>query len=215
MTEEQISRLFGEFEQADESTTRRFGGTGLGLAISRRLARLMGGDLTVQSSPGRGSTFRLRIAAEPATASPALSTPAADGTTGGLRGARVLLVDDNSTNRKVVQMFTKQFGLAIVEAENGAQALEKIASQPFDLVLMDVHMPVMDGCEAVKRIRASGQPWADIPVIALTADAMPGDQERYMAMGMTSYVAKPIELRELFTAINGALASVPRPEAAA
>lgn len=119
---------------------------------------------------------------------------------------RILLTDDNALNRKVVQMFMKPFGVTLVEACNGAEALELLAREAFDLVLMDVHMPVMDGCEAVRRIRACGQPWADVPVVALTADAMPGDNERYVRLGMNACVAKPIDLRQLFAAINSALA---------
>ncbi len=124
-----------------------------------------------------------------------------------LPGYRILLTDDNAVNRKVVQMFMKPFGVTLVEARDGAEALQRLADETFDIVLMDIHMPVMDGCEAVRRIRSSGQPWADVPVVALTADAMPGDNERYMRLGMNAYVAKPIDLRELFTAINSALAT--------
>ena len=114
-------------------------------------------------------------------------------------GARVLLVDDNPVNRQVVRLFTTQLGPKIVEAVNGEEALARLAEQPFDIVLLDVHMPVMDGRETIKRIRASDQPWRDIPVIALTADAMSGDRERYIGMGMSDYISKPIDARELAT----------------
>ena len=120
-------------------------------------------------------------------------------------GARVLLVDDNAVNRQVVRLFMKQMAPKIVEAVNGVEALERLAEQPFDIVLLDVHMPVMDGRETIRRIRASGQPWQDIPVIALTADAMSGDREKYLALGMDDYVSKPIDARELATKFVGLL----------
>ncbi len=205
MDENTVRRLFGAFTQADASISRRFGGTGLGLAITRQLARLMGGDVAVESRLGEGSTFRLTFVAEKS----ARVAPAADETVAQVKplppaqvmGARVLLVDDNAVNRQVVKLFMAQMAPKIVEATNGAEALERLAEQPFDIVLLDVHMPVMDGKEAIRRIRASGQPWKDIPVIALTADAMTGDRERYLALGMDDYVSKPIDSRELATKV--------------
>lgn len=122
-------------------------------------------------------------------------------------GARILLVDDHAINRKVVQLFLRPFGLTITEAHDGAEALRYLAEQPFDLVLMDVHMPVMGGCEAVKRIRMSGESWAGVPVIALTADAMPGDRQRSLLAGMNDHVAKPIQQQDLLNAMARALAS--------
>jgi CheY-like chemotaxis protein len=209
MNAEQSSRLFSEFMQADVSTTRKYGGTGLGLAITRRLARLMGGDVSVETAPGKGSTFRLTMKAIDATgertetvhASAAGAAPQRTV----LTGRRVLLTDDNAINRKVAVMFMKPHGLVITEAANGKEALDKLATGTFDVVLMDVHMPVMDGIEAVQQIRASSEPWSKLPVIALTADAMQGDRERYLALGMTGYVSKPIDQRELLQAISTVL----------
>jgi PAS domain S-box-containing protein len=201
----QLSRLFGAFTQGDATITRRFGGTGLGLAITRQLARLMGGDVTVESRSGEGSIFHLSFRAEEGVLKP--TTPEADGHAAApeasmllsVQNARVLLVDDNPVNRQVVKLFTAQLSPRIVEATNGEEALARLHEQAFDLVLLDVHMPVMDGKETIKRIRASDQPWKDIPVIALTADAMSGDRERYLSMGMNDYISKPIDARELAT----------------
>jgi len=209
MTAEQSSRLFSDFMQADVSTTRKYGGTGLGLAITRRLARLMGGDVSVDTAPGRGSIFRLTMKAVDATSekTETVQAPAAGAAPQRtvLTGRRVLLTDDNAINRKVAVMFMKPHGLVITEAANGKEALDKLATGTFDVVLMDVHMPVMDGIEAVKHIRASSEPWSKLPVIALTADAMQGDRERYLALGMTGYVSKPIDQRELLQAISTVL----------
>ena len=204
MTQEQAARLFSDFMQADESTTRRFGGTGLGLSISRKLARLMGGDIRVESTMGRGSTFHFTFAVGAPAADD--SAPSADAASvedepRAWTGRRVLLTDDNAINRKVVQMFLKPLGVVVVEAENGVEALARLAAEPFDIVLMDVHMPVMDGLQAVSQMRSSGAPWARTPVIALTADAMHGDREKFLAAGMDGYVSKPIEPNELFSAM--------------
>jgi PAS domain S-box-containing protein len=209
MSEEAMSRLFSVFTQADNSTTRRFGGSGLGLAISRQLARMMGGDITVASREGKGSTFTLTFKADEAepAAAPTPKVEAAAPVAGkrSLRGARVLLTDDNAINRQVIKLFLAPQGCEIQEATNGKEALDKIATQPFDIVLLDVHMPVMDGKEAIQRLRASSQPWSTIPVIALTADAMSGDREKYLALGMTDYVSKPVDQRELMVKMHQVL----------
>ncbi len=214
MDEATVQRLFGAFTQADGSISRRFGGSGLGLAITRQLARLMGGDVGVESKPGEGSTFYFTFVAEAAA-----ERAAAEATDGdeaapaepprNVAGARVLLVDDNAVNRQVVKLFMAQLGPQIVEAMNGQEALDRLEEQPFDIVLLDVHMPVLDGKETIKRIRASDKPWRGIPVIALTADAMSGDKERYLGMGMSDYIAKPIDARELATKYVGMLEGKP------
>ncbi|HVY90111.1 MAG TPA: ATP-binding protein [Hyphomonadaceae bacterium] len=212
MNQATLQKLFTTFTQADATITRRFGGSGLGLAITRQLARLMGGDVTVDSEPGKGSTFTLTFLAEevneeaqaPAEeqAAPAAVTEAA---LKGLRGIKILLVDDNAVNRQVVKLFTAGLSPTFVEAVNGQEALDRLHDEKFDLVLLDVHMPVMDGKEAIKRIRASSEPWREIPVIALTADAMSGDRERYLALGMSDYVSKPLDQRELTSKIAKAM----------
>ena len=207
MNEETIGRLFTVFTQADGATTRKFGGSGLGLAISRQLARMMGGDIIAESTEGKGSIFRLTFKAQEAAAAaepaPSQAKPA-DTRLRSLRGTRVLLTDDNAINRQVIKLFLAPQGCDITEATNGKEALDKIAAGEFDLVLLDVHMPVMDGKEAIARLRANPK-WASLPVIALTADAMSGDRERYLALGMTDYVSKPVDQRELVAKMNAAL----------
>jgi PAS domain S-box-containing protein len=206
MSSEVAEKLFSAFTQADSSTSRRFGGTGLGLAIARQLARLMGGEVTVSSEEGKGSVFTFSFRAEAAlsredsqdAAEPGVmpAWPGA-GDDKPLRHGRILLTDDNLVNRQVIKLLLAPLGVTITEATNGREALEKLAAQPFDLVLLDVHMPVMDGREAIAAIRASTQSWRAIPVIALTADAMRGDREKYLALGMNDYLSKPVDQREL------------------
>lgn len=203
--------LFQVFTQADASTTRRFGGTGLGLAISRQLARLMGGDISVESVEGQGSrftfTFRAMICVPDRKPAPMIEapSPAPSASSMTLRGRRVLLTDDNAINRQVIKLFLAPHGCEITEATNGQEALDKLAAASFDLVLMDVHMPVMDGKEAIRHIRSSTAPWRSIPVIALTADAMVGDREKLLALGMTEYLSKPVDQRELVVRMSQVL----------
>ncbi len=121
-----------------------------------------------------------------------------------MRGMRVLLTDDNAINRQVIKLFLAPQGCDISEATNGKEALDKIASGEFDIVLLDVHMPVMDGKEAIQRLRAI-EKWKDLPVIALTADAMSGDREKYLSLGMTDYVSKPVDQRELLAKMYAVL----------
>jgi signal transduction histidine kinase/ActR/RegA family two-component response regulator len=215
MSEEVQSKLFGNFVQADGETSRRFGGTGLGLSITRRLARMMDGDVAVESAPGAGSTFTLTFRAGLAAGAPvALAEPEPSGEIevcdpAGLSGKRLLIVDDNAINRELAGHLLGPAGATVWEAENGEEALKMLAESWFDLVLLDVHMPVMDGPKTIKRIRSSTAAWSAVPVIALTADAMAGDRERYIAMGMNGYVSKPIDLRELLAEANRAIAAAP------
>ena len=201
-----LGRLFQPFAQADETISRQHGGSGLGLSITRRLAELMGGGASATSELGQGSTFRFSFRGAPARATP--STNSGRSSDGGdvrmlLRNSnlRVLLVDDHPINRQVASLFLRPFNMRIVEAVNGAEALEALQRETFDLVLLDMHMPVMDGPTTVARIRASGMPWAATPVVALTADAMSGDKERYLAMGMNGYLSKPLAERDLLAEI--------------
>jgi signal transduction histidine kinase/AmiR/NasT family two-component response regulator len=208
MDEAVCGKLFSAFTQANSTTTRRFGGTGLGLAITRKLATLMDGDVSVRSAPGEGSTFSFVFFAAPAQfeISAADQEPAPINLAE-LAGLRVLAVDDNAINRKVVHVFLEPQGVYVSDAANGREALDKLASEPFDLVLLDVHMPIMDGAETIARIRESGELWAPITVMALTADALPGDRERFLDMGMNGYLAKPLDQRELLAKISTLMAA--------
>jgi signal transduction histidine kinase/ActR/RegA family two-component response regulator len=202
---ETLGRLFKPFAQADETISRRHGGTGLGLSITKRLAELMGGTASATSAEGRGSTFRFSFRAAPAKAGAMTANRPLE--SGDVRDflksskLRVLLVDDHPINRQIASLFLRPFNMRIVEAVNGAEALAALERETFDIVLLDMHMPVMDGPTAIARIRASGQPWAKTTVIALTADAMSGDRERYLAMGMDGYLSKPLAERDLLSEI--------------
>jgi hypothetical protein len=221
MNAETREKLFAPFTQADSSTSRRFGGTGLGLSISRKLAQLMDGDITVESEEGKGSTFRLSFRAAPGRRTEEAPANADVAHTGGVRWAKglsVLLVDDHALNRKVARLFLEPIGISIVEAENGEEALRFLQTQPFDLVLLDMHMPVMDGAETLRHIRAHEPHIRDIPVIALTADSLGPNKARYAALGADGYVGKPIDHRELILEIGRVLEEkfgrAPAPKAA-
>ena len=206
MSEEMLGKLFTPFTQAEESSSRSYGGTGLGLAISRRLARLMGGDVTAVSELDVGSVFTLTFKAALAnSAGRTLPAGAVEKPEGSLADIRVLLVDDNIVNRQVVRVFLQPRNIKVTEAENGRLALDKLEQEEFDIVLLDIHMPVMDGIETIKCIRESEAPWRSLPVVALTADAMSGDRERYIEMGMNDYVSKPVDQATLLSTIAHAL----------
>lgn len=211
MDEEQLQNLFQNFQQADRSTTRLYGGTGLGLAITRKLARMMGGDVNVVSKPGKGSIFTLSFEAglveqppvqQPSGFDPSAVTRLKDERVVDFRGKTALVVDDNRINRRVARLFVEPLGLKVTEASGGEEALEILRKESVDIVLLDVHMPKMDGPETLKHIRALGGHYETLPVIALTADAMVGDRERYMALGMSDYVSKPIDERQLITVMT-------------
>ncbi len=214
MSDAVLDKLFGAFTQADVSTARLFGGTGLGLHISQSLARMMGGDITAESTLGAGSTFVLTVLADPATPgrsggqdTATADDPGAD--LGWLKGRRILLADDIKVNRQVAEMFLAPFGPTIIEAESGRQTLDILATHPVDLVLLDMRMPDMDGRETIAAIRQSDAPWRAVPVIALTADAMRDDRARHLAMGLDGYAAKPIDLNALLSEIARVGAAAP------
>ena len=187
MNSETQSRLFQAFSQADSSTTRHYGGTGLGLAISSRLAGLMGGQLTVESEPGKGSCFTLFLQL-PATNLPLAEL--AEQSVIQLQG-RILMVEDHPVNQKVLSHQLREMGLQYAVAANGTQALDLLSSETFDLVLMDWQMPEMDGLEATRRIRQLSTDARHIPIIALTANANAGFREACLAAGANDYLSKP------------------------
>ena len=212
--------VFDAFAQADSSTTRRFGGTGLGLAITRRLVEAMGGSISVSSAPGLGSRFRftvaLRLASE-ATATPgspeagAVPVLVPAGAAGGAAAAtdahdpasdrplRVLLAEDNVVNQQLALLMLRKLGHEVVVAADGRQACEQVAQGDFDLVLMDMQMPEMDGIEATRCIRDAGH---RLPIVAMTANAMDADRARCIAAGMNGFLAKPVRAPALADAIR-------------
>ncbi len=187
--------LFERFSQADGSLTRRFGGLGLGLAVTRRLAELMDGGVAVQSRIGEGSTFRVEIGA------PARARPAEASGGGWLSGLRVLVVEDNATNRLVATGMLGQLGAEVETAEDGAQGVEAVERGDFDLIFMDIQMPVMDGVEATRRIRAMAGPKGATPIVATTANVMPEQLADYRRSGINGVVAKPISPRALLAEV--------------
>jgi PAS domain S-box-containing protein len=179
--------LFKEFSQLDSSSTRRFGGPGLGLVITRKLAKMMGGEVHVVSAKGQGSTFWVEVSA-PAGEAPA----AAETEQGWLAGLRVLVVEDNPTNRLVATSMLGQLGAEVEIAEDGAAGVAAVERADFDLIFMDIQMPVMDGVEATRRIRAMPEPKGLVPIVATTANVMPEQLAAYRLSGINGVVAKPI-----------------------
>lgn len=216
MTAEAMARLFRPFEQADVTTTREFGGTGLGLAIARQLAIALGGDIEVQSRPESGSTFRISI--DPGVTQAAPQDPqsgreaAAAGSPGmvadALRGLRVLVVEDGPDNQRLLGHVLRRAGCTYEVVDNGLRCLERMAASPrdFDVVLMDVQMPVMDGLTATARLRQSG---CTVPIVALTANAMMSDRQACLSAGCDHFLTKPIDRRELMRVLGGVRGTTP------
>jgi signal transduction histidine kinase/CheY-like chemotaxis protein len=197
-----LAHVFNSFEQADAGTTRRYGGTGLGLSISRKLAEIMDGTLTVQSVEGMGSTFTLIVPMTVSQSRPAAALARAD-ETGTLEGRSVLAADDHEVNRRILKLLLEPHGCRLTLVENGAEALEAASTERFDVILMDMQMPVMDGLEATRRIRQSGQANADTPVVALTANALDVHRVAWETVGVHAFLTKPIDP----VALAGALVS--------
>ena len=207
--EDKLCILFDKFTQVDASTTRKYGGTGLGLAISRQLAEMMGGEIGVVSQAGKGSEFwfTVRMGKQPQEAEaeslfgPELRDREVQDLSRPFDGvsARILVAEDNITNQLVAQGILKKLGLAADVVANGAEAIKALESIPYDLVLMDVQMPVMDGFEATRQVRSPNAtvPNHQIPIIAMTAHALQGDRQRCLEVGMNDYVSKPVSSQAL------------------
>ncbi len=211
--QDKLDKIFNPFEQADTSVTRRFGGTGLGLSISRRFARALGGDIVASSEPGKSSTFSVTIETgslqqvqmlDPEQILADEATSVNQGQTHWVfpPNRRVLIVDDGPENRELVTLVLEENGLQVDQAENGQICLDKVNGSHFDLVLMDIQMPVMDGFTAVRKIREQG---LTLPVFALTANAMKGYEQTVLAAGYSGYLTKPIDIDSMMDTLAGSL----------
>ncbi|HEY7335185.1 MAG TPA: ATP-binding protein [Bryobacteraceae bacterium] len=212
---EKLPYIFEKFTQADSSITRKYGGTGLGLAITRRLVDMYSGQIHVESHQGRGSTFSVMLPFEPTSAPASAGSPPERENEASSAGpaaacastARLLLVEDNPVNQKVVLAILRKKGYRIDIANDGREAIEKLeeAEPPYDVVLMDVQMPILDGLEATRLLRRNPK-WVQLPIIAMTAHAMTGDCERCLDAGMSGYISKPVQPAKLVSTLERYLA---------
>ena len=195
--EDKMSRLFQPFTQIDSSTTRRYGGTGLGLAITKKLVEMMGGRIWAESQLGKGSDFNFTILADATFINPAIREPESVNGVDRNHVLRILLAEDNPVNQMVMLRMLNKLGYHADVAANGTEVLHCLELQPYDLILMDVQMPEMDGFEAARAIRKLGASADQPKIIAITAYALKGDREKCLAAGMDDYISKPVKLEEL------------------
>lgn len=198
MTPEQLQRLFKPFSQADSSTSRRFGGTGLGLAICKKLSTLMGGNIQVESTYGKGSLFHFTVQLKQGDSTKLNQDSRSQDTGIQLTGKKVLLVEDNLLNQELAMTLLRRQGLVVSVAENGKDALIALSDEAFDCVLMDIQMPVMDGYAATREIRKQPR-LKDLPVIAMSANVMVSDHEKAREAGMNDFIGKPLNVAEMFS----------------
>jgi CheY-like chemotaxis protein len=199
ITGDQLQRIFERFAQADESNTRHFGGAGLGLAISKGLVEMMGGDIGVKSEVGRGSTFWFAMPAPAAVEQ--VAEASANESTGDLSHLRILIADDVEQNRELIGVILSPFGVVVAQAADGQEAVEIANRERFDIILMDIQMPRLDGRAATKAIRASSPYNKATPIVALSADVLPEHIEACEAAGMNDHMAKPIDIQNLLSTI--------------
>jgi CheY-like chemotaxis protein len=199
-------RLFQPYAQVDRSIVRQYGGAGLGLSIARRLAQLMAGEIGCESVTGQGSLFWVSIPALRVETGASAAKEIKEAQPAGALSGHILVVEDNAVNRMLIGAYLDEFGLSHEMADSGAAAILCLASKTYDLVLMDIMMPELDGIETAKRIRKLQGPSAEVPIVALTSHTKKGDRQDYLAAGMDACLSKPIRGRELYAVLAPFLA---------